>query len=148
MSSDVDRFMDDLDKTITEIFAALEQRKPITISQKKSSMGLDITTNISISLGLLEYLGTPKYEKLNEGPPIDVIESEHDVKIIAIISGIRKEDIQTTVHSDSIEMQIKKENQLFHRKIFCNTKLNNLVIRSLNYNNSVLEIIFDKEGKP
>lgn len=145
MSSDVDRFMNDLDKTIVEIFEALEKNKSIKIKHKKSSMGLDITTNITISLGLLESLDMPKHDQTKEEPLIDVIETEYDIKIIAIIPGIKKDDIRIASHDGFIELEIKKEDHIFCKKIFCNAKLNKLFTKSLNYNNSVLEIVFDRE---
>ncbi|MBI5697261.1 MAG: hypothetical protein HZC29_01905 [Thaumarchaeota archaeon] len=145
MSSDMNRFIDDLDKAITEILTSLRDNKPITIHQKKSSMGFDITTNISVRLGLLESLGTPKYEQAKKEPAIEVIEGKHDVRIIAIIPGIKTEDIKTSIHDGFIEIKITRENQLFHRKISCNIKPDQFRTKSLNYNNSVLEIIFSKE---
>lgn len=146
MSSDVNGFIDDLDKAIAEILTSLVDNKPITIHQRKSSMGFDITTNITVRLGLLESLGTTKYDQVEKEPTIEVIEGKHDIRIIAIIPGIKPEDIKTSIHDGFIEIKITRENQLFHRKISCNIKPDQFCTKSLNYNNSVLEIIFSKES--
>lgn len=141
----MNKFIDDLDRVIAEILTSLSENKSVTINHRKSSGGLDITTNISISLGLLESLGVPKYDQVKKEPTIEVIENEHDIRIIAIIPGIKKEDIQTSIQNGFIEIKITSENQSFQRKIFCNIKPNQFSTKSLNYNNSVLEIIFSKE---
>lgn len=145
MSSDVDEFMKNLDKTLAEVFAAIEQNKPITIKRKSSNMGFDITTNISIKVGLLESLDTPKPNQVMEEPLIDIIDSKKDIKLIAIIPGIKREDVQVTIQNGMIQIQIKKENQTFQKKIPCNANLTNITTKSFNYNNSVLEMIFSKE---
>lgn len=146
MRSDVNRFIDDLDKAIVEILTSLSENKPVTINQKKLSMGLDVTTNISISIGLLESLGAPKYDQVKKETTIEVIESKRDIRVIAIISGIKKEDIQTLIQNGFIEIKITSGNQSFQKKIFCNIKPSQFSTKSLNYNNSVLEIIFSKES--
>ena len=145
LSSDVDGFMKNLDKTLAEIFAAIEQNKPIAIKRKSSSMGFDITTNISIKVGLLESLDTPKLDQVREEPLIGIIDGKKDIKLIAIIPGIKREDVFATIQDGAIQIQIKKENQTFRKEIPCNASLTNITTKSFNYNNSVLEMIFSKE---
>ena len=145
MSSDVKNLMDELDKLVTGVLASLEENKPITIHHKRSNMEFDVTTNISIRLGLLESLGPLSYDKLKDNEPlVDILEDDNNIKIIAMIPGIKKEDIETDVRDGFIDIKIRKGNDLIHRTIACNVKPNQVTIKSLSYNNSVLEIVFSK----
>ena len=148
MSSDIKNLMDELDSLIAIIIRSLAENKPVTIQHKSSSMGFNITTNLSIRLGILESESLQSYDlQRRKEPLVDILEDDHHIKIIAIIPGIKKEDIETIVRQGSIDVKIKKDQDVFHKNIACNVKPNQLKIKSLNYNNSVLEIIFSKSVK-
>lgn len=148
MSSDIKALMDELDKMVSRVLTSLAENKPVTIYHKSSNMGFDVTTNLSIRLGLLESLGTPRYDlqKYRE-PLIDVLEDDDCVKIIVMIPGIKKEDIETNTRQGFIDIRIKKGDELISKNIPCNVKPNQLEIKSVSYNNSVLEIVFSKRGR-
>jgi HSP20 family protein len=119
------------------------ENKQITDNQK--IMGFDVHTNISIKVGLLESLSTPNENKLtNKEPLVDVFESDDNIKLVALIPGIKKEDISTIVSNGFIEVRIRKGESEISRNIPCNVKPNQIVITSFTYNNSVLEIVFKK----
>lgn len=147
LSSDIKNLMDDLDNVIATVLTSLAENKPVTIHRKSSNMGFDVTTNLSIKLGLLESLGSPKYDLQRHGEPlVDVIEDDNYVKIIAMVPGIKKEDIETSVRRGFIDIKIRKGQELFSKSIPCNAKPNQIDIKSINYNNSVLEVVFSKRG--
>ena len=111
-------------------------------------MGFDITTNLSISLGLLDSLATPRYDlQMQREPLVDVIEDDDRVKIIAMIPGIKKEDIETNIRQGFIDIKIRKGTDIFSKSIPCNVKPNQIGIKSISYNNSVLEMVFSKRGR-
>jgi HSP20 family molecular chaperone IbpA len=148
LSSDIKNLIDDLDNVIAGVLKSLAENKPLTIRYKSSNMGFDVTTNLSIRLGLLESLGSPSYDlqKYRE-PLIDVIEDDDYIKIIVMIPGIKKEDIETNTRQGFIDIKIKKGEDLISKSIPCNVKPNQLDIKSVSYNNSVLEIVFSKRGR-
>jgi HSP20 family molecular chaperone IbpA len=140
--------MDELDRVVSRVLSSLAENKPVTIRYKSSNMGFDVTTNLSIRLGLLESLGPPKYDlqKYRE-PLIDVLENDDYIKIIVMIPGIKKEDIETNTRQGFIDIKIKKGEDLISKSIPCDVKPNQLDIKSISYNNSVLEMVFSKRGR-
>lgn len=148
MSSDIKALIDDLDNVIARVLTSLAENKPVTIHHKSSNLGFDVTTNLSIELGLLESLGSPKYDlQRHDEPLVDIIEYKNYVKIIAIVPGIKKEDIETNIRQGFIDIKIRKGQELFSKRIACNAKPDQIAIKSINYNNSVLEVVFSKGGR-
>lgn len=148
MSSDIKSLIDDLDNVIARVLTSLAENKPVTIHHKSSNMGFDVTTNMSIRLGLLESLGSPRYDlQRHDEPLVDVIEDDNYVKIIAMVPGIKKEEIQTDIRQGFIDIKIRKGQEFFSKSIPCNAKPNQIDIKSINYNNSVLEVVFSKGGR-
>jgi HSP20 family protein len=119
--------------------------KNTQITDEQKAFGFDVKTNISIKVGLLESLSSPTETKLiNKEPFVDIIESNENIKLIALIPGIKKENINTSIKDGFIEVRIHKGESLIYRCIPCNVKPNHITITSFTYNNSVLEIIFKK----
>lgn len=143
MNSDTHDLIDELDRLLTSIEKSLKENTPIEISHKASNLGFDITTNLSVRLGILESLAQD-YRPQKAEPQIEVIEDDCHIKVIALISGIKKEDVETSTHDGCIDIRIRKENQVIHKNIPCSFVPSQIVVKSLSYNNSVLEIIFSK----
>lgn len=143
LSSDVSRLMDDLGKLLASVVESLEENKPITINRKSSNIGFDITTNLSVQFGLLESLGVDRTPKIIE-PLVDVLEDDSSIKVIALVPGIKKEDIETLMRDGFIDVKIRRGDQTIHKNIPCNVPPNQVTIMSFRCNNSVLEIVFNK----
>lgn len=143
MSSDVNHLMDELGKLLASVAESLEENKPIIINRKSSNMGFDVTTNLSIRFGLIESLGAG-YEPKALEPLVDVLEDTDSIKVIALVPGIKKEDIETLVRDGFIDVKIRKGGQTIHKNIPCDVAPNQVDIKSFSYNNSVLEIVFSK----
>ncbi|MDC8438385.1 MAG: hypothetical protein LV468_05215, partial [Candidatus Nitrosotenuis sp.] len=101
--------------------------------------------NLSISIGILESLMGRQIRE--DEPLVDVLEDDRTVKIVALIPGVKKEDVDVLVYSGSVDIRIRKEGRWIHKNIPCNIVPNQVSIRSIMCNNSVLEITFDKEGR-
>lgn len=144
LDSDIKNLMNEIDSLVSKVLTSLAENKPVTIHNKTSSMGFDVTTNLSIKLGLLESLGSPRNDLQSREPLVDVIEDDSSVKIIAMIPGIKKEDIETYVGRGFINIKIRKGKDQFYKNILCDVRPEQLVTKSQSYNNSVLEIVFSK----
>jgi len=83
----------------------------------------------------------------NSEPLIDVLESPDSLKIVALLPGVRKEDISFDLKEGFFELEIKKGGQFFSKKIPCEVRPAEIITKSVNYNNSILEIIFKKKTK-
>lgn len=139
----MNRLMEDLGNLLASVAESLEENKPITINRKSSNMGFDITATLSARFGLLESLGTDYKPKTIE-PLVDVLEDNSSIKVIVLVPGIKKEDIETSMRNGFIDVKIRRGDQIIHKNIPCNVPPNQIAIKSFRYNNSVLEIIFSK----
>lgn len=146
LNSDVSDLMDEIGKLLAQVTESLEENKPVVINRKSSSVGFDVTTNLSIRFGLLESLGAD-YKQEAIAPLVDVLEDDASIKVIALVTGIEKEDIETSMRDGFIDVKIRKGDQTICKNIPCNVPPSQVAIKSFSYNNSVLEIIFSKEKK-
>ncbi len=143
LSSDVNNLMDEIGKMLARVSESLEENKPIIINRKSSNMGFDITANLSVKFGLLESLGADYGQHTTE-PLVDVLEDNSGIKIIAIVPGIKKDDIETLIRDGFIDVKIRKGDQTICKTIPCDVPPSRVAIKSFIYNNSVLEIVFSK----
>ena len=141
MSFDLDKLVRDLNELLGSIGES-DTGKQITGSGK--IMGFDVSTNVSIKVGLLESLGQPSSGALPGNELLDVFENDDSVKLVALIPGIEKEDIETNVSDGFIEVKIRKGGSSFCRSIPCDVRPDSITVDSVTCNNSVLEIVFKK----
>jgi HSP20 family molecular chaperone IbpA len=80
-------------------------------------------------------------------PVIDVFEGEKSLKILALLPGVRKDQVSFNVGDGFIDLEIRKGYQVYRKMIPCNVKPSNVSIRSTTFNNSIFEIVFDKANK-
>jgi HSP20 family molecular chaperone IbpA len=135
--------MDEIGRLLASVAESLEENKPIIINRKSSHMGFDITTNLSVRFGLLKSIGADPDSHAIE-PLVDVLEDDFSIKVIALVPGIKKEDIDTSIHDGFIDVTIRQRVNTIHKSIPCNVPPSQIAIKSFRYNNSVLEIIFGK----
>lgn len=143
MIFNVDGLIRELNSLMALVADADTASRNLTSKQKIS--GLDVSANISIKVGLLESLN-PNHELASKDPLVDVFSSDENIKLVALITGIQKEDIETNVRDGFIEVKIRKGDSIFYRNIPCDVLPDKISVKSVAYNNSVLEIVFKKEA--
>lgn len=143
MIFNVDSLIRELNSLMVLVADAGTASRNLTSGQKVA--GFDVSANISIKVGLLESLN-PNPELASKDPLVDVFSSDEDIKLVALITGIQKEDIETNVHDGFIEVKIRKGDSIFYRNIPCDVRPDKISVKSVAYNNSVLEMVFKKEA--
>jgi hypothetical protein len=86
LSSDIGNLIDELGRLLAGIQRSIGENTPILVSRKSSSIGLDVTANLSISIGILEPLMGRQIRE--DEPLVDVLEDGRTVKIVALIPGV------------------------------------------------------------
>lgn len=142
MTFNVDDLIKELNSLMALVADAGTASKNLTNNQK--IMGVGVSSNISIRVGLLESLNQNHNELANKDPLVDVLATNDSIKLIAQIPGIKKEDIETNVHEGFIEVKMRKGNSMFYKNIPCDVRPEKIAVKSVAYNNSVLEIVFKK----
>lgn len=69
---------------------------------------------------------------------------ERVLKIVALLPGVRKEDVKCNVRDGLIELEIYRGSQLIRKSIPCKVMPDYVTLNSISIKNSVLEIIFKK----
>ena len=88
----------------------------------------------------------PRYQIQREDEPlVDVIEDTNTLKVMALLPGVKKEDVSYDVVDGMIKLKITKGGKAFYKEIPCDVNPSKISVLSTTINNSVLEIIFKKQ---
>jgi len=79
-------------------------------------------------------------------PLIDVSATDKDVKIVAEMPGINKQNIRIEAYDNYVEIKSDDPNRKYHKTVEVQDDIDLESARS-NYNNGILEIIFKKKEK-
>ncbi len=140
----VDDLIKELDGLITSITSSQSLHKA-SDNRRIGIIGLDISIMVS-PLNLPEDTQrgiTPQYRPTSIEPLIDVIEDSETIRIIAVLSGIRKEDVHYMVKENFLEIKIFDE-RIYRKRIPLSVEPEHVSVKSTTINNSVLEIVFAK----
>jgi HSP20 family protein len=77
-------------------------------------------------------------------PLIDISSTDKEVKIVAEMPGIKKENIKINAYLDSLEILSNDPERKYHKVIDLPTEANIETVKST-YNNGILEVIFNKK---
>ena len=77
-------------------------------------------------------------------PLIDVSSTEKEVRIVAEMPGINKQNIRIDAYDNYVEIKSDDPNRKYHKKIEVQDDIDLESARS-SYNNGILEIIFKKK---
>ena len=117
-----------------------------TAERRSGIIGVDVSLRISplelpdIRIGCSGTLGFEHVE-----PLIDVIEEKDTMRVIALLPGIKKEDIRYRVMGEALELEIFKD-CTYRNEIPFNARPEQVVIKSATVNNSVLEVVFARSS--
>lgn len=88
--------------------------------------------------------GTKQYGKEPAEPLVDVIDGKDTIRVIALLPGIRSEDVRYSIGDGYLELEISN-GATYRRRILCSARPEEVSVKSATVNNSVLEIVFSKK---
>jgi len=92
--------------------------------------------------------GGPRFELRGEREPlVDVIDEEKQVRVVAEIPGVRKEDIDLTVDQQMMTIRVNTEQRKYFKEVELPAAVEAESTRAA-YNNGVLEVTLQKKGEP
>jgi HSP20 family protein len=156
---DIDDMMREMERAFSEQFKELEKELPKNlIRESKSPDGSTrkeigpIVYGYSVTIGpdgkpvvrefgnVRKGDGTPFKEIQDKREPlIDVVSSDKDVKVIAEVPGVDKQDIDVTVTEKSVTISVDREDRRYYKELDLPGVVDPKAAKS-NYNNGVLEI--------
>jgi HSP20 family protein len=156
---DIDELMKEMERAFSEQFKELEKELPRNlVRESKAPDGSTrkeigpIVYGYSVTIGpdgkpvvrefgnVRKGEGTPWKEIQDRREPlVDVVSSDRDVKVIAEMPGVSKEDIAVTVTERAITISVDREDRKYHKELELPALVDPAGARS-SYNNGVLEV--------
>lgn len=156
---DIDAMMKEMERAFSEQFREMEKELPRNlVREKKQPDGTTkkeigpIVYGYSVTVGpdgkpvvrefgnVRKGEGTPWKEIQEKREPlIDVVASDKDIKVIAEIPGVRKEDVNVTVQDRSVVISVDTENRKYFKELELQGTVDPQGAKST-YNNGILEI--------
>lgn len=156
---DIDEMMKEVERAFFEQFKDMERELPKNLVRESKTPEGDVKKEIgpivygySVTIGpdgkpVVREFGNVKR---SEGKPwkavqdkreplIDVVSSEKEVRVIAEMPGVKKEDINVTVNEKSVVISVDKEDKGYYKELDLPGVVDPKGARSA-YNNSILEI--------
>jgi HSP20 family protein len=156
---DIDEMMKDMERAFSEQFDEMEKELPRNLvresispdGSKRKEIG-PIVYGYSVTIGpdgkpvVREFGNVKKGEGApwkaiqdKREPLVDVVRSEKEVRVIAELPGVNKEDIVLTVNERSLEISVEKEYRRFYKELELPGLVDPRGAKST-YNNGVLEV--------
>lgn len=148
MSSDLDRVFKELAKVLEGLtFSTSGRSNPGPEGRTRGGISVDVSLKVS---SVEEFLASARgfRDEAETTPLIDIIEDEKRVKVLVLLPGIRRDDVSVLVSGETLRVEVAKGEELYVREIVCTSPPENASIISARENNSVVELVFAKEGRP
>ena len=156
---DIDEMMREMERAFSDQFKELERELPKGLVRESKSLDGSTRKEIgpivygySVTIGpdgkpvvrefgnVKKGEGTPwKAIQDSREPLVDVVSSDKEVRVIAELPGVKKEDIDITVDERSMVISVNREDRRYHKELDLPGVVDAKGAKST-YNNGVLEV--------
>ena len=157
--TDLDELMEEMEKAFSEQFKELEKELPKALVREsqqpdgstKKEIG-PIVYGYSVTVGpdgkpLVREFGNVRRNESNpwkalqdkREPLVDVVSSAKDIRVIAELPGVNKEDVNVTANEKSVVISVDTEGRKYYKELDLPATVDPQQARST-YNNGVLEV--------
>jgi HSP20 family protein len=165
---DIDEMMKEMEKMMQEAFRNVEQHVPKNLVRERKmedgstvrEMG-PIVYGYSVKIGpdgkpvvrkfgnidaFPNILGGGMAVKGEREPLVDVIKGEGEIRVVAEVPGVAKEDLKVTADENSVTIESLSGEQRYHKRIDLPETVDPKTAKST-YKNGILEVSFKTRGK-
>jgi len=165
---DVDEMMKDVEKMMQEAFKNVEQQIPKSLVKERKledgstvrEMG-PIVYGYSVKIGpdgkpvirkfgnidaFPNILGGGLAVKGEREPLVDVIKGQNEIKVIAEVPGVNKDDLRVTANEDYVTLESVTGEPRYQKRIDLPEKVDPKTAKST-YKNGIVEISFTQKNK-
>ena len=156
---DIDEMMREMERAFSEQFKDLEKELPKSLVREsrtpdggvKKEIG-PIVYGYSVTIGPDGKPVVREFGNVRRGegkpwkaiqdkrePLVDMVSSDKEVRVIAEMPGVRKEDINVTVNENSLAISVDSEDRGYHKELELPGTVDPKGARST-YNNGILEV--------
>lgn len=145
---DLENLLNELGKLLADISGTTSQGRMFVNNSPSRIMGLDVSSDISIKIGLSEYLEAAQQRQhpTDIEPLIDLFDKGDSLKIVVLLPGIKKDDVKVTAIDGLLVIEVRKGFQVYHKEIPCNIRADEIAVKTATSSNSVVEIVLRKGG--
>lgn len=147
-------FDDDFERMFERMFEEMTRGfEDFEELEKRAREGKSFVRGFSITIGpdgkpIIQEFGdkpqiTPKGVEEKREPLVDIINEKNDIKIIAELPGVRKEDIELNAAEKGLEIKVDTPERKYYKKLELPAKIKPETADA-KYNNGVLEVIIKK----
>ncbi|HKX82046.1 MAG TPA: archaeal heat shock protein Hsp20 [Nitrososphaera sp.] len=165
---DIDDMMKEMERMMQETFKNFEQQVPKSLVKERKmedgstvrEMG-PIVYGYSVKIGpdgkpvvrkfgnidaFPKFLGGGMSVKGEREPLVDVIKGDGEIKVIAEVPGVSKEDLKVTADENTVTIESVTGDQHYHKRIELPEMVDPKTAKSA-YKNGILEISFKSRSK-
>ena len=165
---DIDEMMKEMEKMMQEAFRNVEQQVPKNLIRERKmedgstvrEMG-PIVYGYSVKIGpdgkpqvrkfgnidaFPNILGGGMAVKGEREPLVDVIKGEGEIRVVAEVPGVAKEDLKVTADENTVTIESLTGEQRYHKRIDLPEIVDPKTARST-YKNGIIEVSFKTRGK-
>jgi HSP20 family protein len=165
---DVDDMMREMERMMQEAFRNFEQQVPKTLVKERKledgttirEMG-PIVYGYSVKIGsdgkpeirkfgnidaMPHLLGGGLSVKEEREPLVDVIRGSDDIRVVAEVPGVNKEDLRVSASEDTVTIESATSSPRYHKKVNLSEAVDPNTAKST-YKNGILEITFRLKKK-
>jgi HSP20 family protein len=163
--ADIDKMIEEMEKFFAEQFKDIEKIMPRALVRekvlpdgtRKREIG-PIVYGYSITIGpdgkpVIREFGNFRRTGGSEGqikeerePLVDVVTTENDVRVIAEIPGVQKQDISLTLEENRLIISVETENRKYYKEVDLPENIEAEKAKS-RYNNGILEVTVPIKGR-
>lgn len=147
-------FDDDFERMIERMFEEISMGfEDLEELEKRAREGKSFVRGFSITIGpdgkpIIQEFGdkptvTPKGVEEKREPLVDIINEKNDLRIIAELPGVRKEDIELNATEKELEIKVDTAERKYYKKLELPCKIKPETADA-KYNNGVLQITLTK----
>jgi HSP20 family protein len=165
---DIDAMMRDVEKMMQEAFKNVEQQLPKNLVHERKlddgsivrEMG-PIVYGYSVKIGpdgkpevrkfgnidaFPNLLGGGMAVKGEREPLVDIIKGADELRVVAEVPGVSKEDLKVTANESSVTIESKTGEPRYHKRVDLPEAVDPKTAKST-YKNGILEVSFKMKGK-
>lgn len=146
---DLENLLNELGKLLSAISDTAGEGRAFMNSSRSRIMNFDISSNISIRIGLPEKLESMPAKQSPQvadvEPLIDLFDKDDTLKIVVLLPGIKKEDVNVTIIDGKLVIDVRKGSQIYRKEIPCDIKVDEIAVKTTASSNSVIEIVLRKQ---
>ena len=147
---DLERLLSDIERAILSVADLAAEGGGRTEEVRRYGPGGEVEVRTSVRVGFLDEMRPPPetHPALEEGPMVDVIQTEDSLKVLVLLPGVKKDHVKVFAGQRSLDFEINTRGRTYRRRVPCGSRPSEISIQSMVENNSVVEITFARKEKP